>query len=179
VSNVRSVSPDGADLTPATPRPTDPPGPQHRAPWWLPILIVGAVVALDQLTKTWAVRRLARGPVVIVSDSVDLRVARNPGSAFGLVGNTGLLVLLAAGITVALIFALRDSDSRGMTVGLSFVLGGAFGNLCDRFFRAPGFPKGAVVDFVRVGAWPSFNLADSAITIGAVLIIFFGWRRAD
>ncbi len=63
-----------------------------------------------------------------------------------------------------------------MVVGLSLVLGGALGNLSDRVFRDPGFLRGAVVDFVSVGAWPTFNVADSAITIGAVLIIWRGWR---
>ena len=63
-----------------------------------------------------------------------------------------------------------------MVVGLSLVLGGAIGNLMDRVFRAPGFLKGAVVDFVHVGRFPTFNVADSAITIGAVLIVIWAVR---
>ncbi len=63
-----------------------------------------------------------------------------------------------------------------MIVGLSLVLGGALGNLVDRLFRSPGFLKGAVVDFVHVGRFPTFNVADSAITIGAVLIVLWAVR---
>jgi signal peptidase II len=56
-------------------------------------------------------------------------------------------------------------------VALALVLGGALGNVSDRLFRAPGFLHGAVVDFIKVGSWPTFNVADSAITIGAVLLV--------
>ncbi len=63
-----------------------------------------------------------------------------------------------------------------MVIGLSLVLGGALGNLIDRVFRTPGFLKGAVVDFVHVGQFPTFNVADSAITIGAVLIVIWAVR---
>ena len=63
-----------------------------------------------------------------------------------------------------------------MVVGLSLVLGGALGNLVDRLFRSPGFLKGAVVDFVHVGSFPTFNVADSAITIGAVIIVIWAVR---
>ena len=58
-----------------------------------------------------------------------------------------------------------------LVVALTLVLGGALGNLADRFFRAPGFLRGHVVDFVSVGWWPVFNVADSCVTIGAVLLI--------
>jgi signal peptidase II len=146
---------------------------------WLPAAIVVGVVVCDQITKTWAVRRLADGPVSVFGDWAEFSLARNPGSAFGLVGNTGLLVALAVLITFALVFALRRIDNYGMAIGLALVLGGALGNLCDRMLRAPGFPEGAVVDFVSVGAFPTFNVADSAITIGAVLIIWFGWQRSE
>ena len=63
-----------------------------------------------------------------------------------------------------------------MVVALSLVLGGALGNLIDRIFRSPGFLRGAVVDFVHVGQFPTFNVADSAITIGAVLIVIWAVR---
>ncbi len=58
-----------------------------------------------------------------------------------------------------------------MLVALALVLGGALGNIADRLFRAPGVLHGAVVDFIKLGPWPTFNVADSAITIGAVLLI--------
>jgi len=71
---------------------------------------------------------------------------------------------------------LLTTESLGMAVGFGLVLGGALGNLADRIFRAPRFLHGEVVDFVSVGAWPTFNVADSAITVGAILVIWFAWR---
>jgi len=71
---------------------------------------------------------------------------------------------------------VRRSDDPWTVCALSLVLGGALGNLCDRVFRAPGFLRGEVVDFVRLGWFPTFNAADSAITIGAILLVLFGWR---
>ena len=64
-----------------------------------------------------------------------------------------------------------------MAVALGLVLGGAFGNVIDRIFRSPGFLRGAVVDFVDVGFWPVFNLADSAITCGCLLLLLASWSR--
>jgi signal peptidase II len=61
-------------------------------------------------------------------------------------------------------------------VALALVLAGAVGNLIDRMVRSPGFLRGAVVDFIRVGNFPTFNVADSAITIGAVLLVIWGWK---
>ena len=59
------------------------------------------------------------------------------------------------------------------------MLGGALGNLTDRITRSPGFLRGEVVDYVRVGSFPSFNVADSAITIGAILLIIAAFREPD
>jgi signal peptidase II len=62
---------------------------------------------------------------------------------------------------------------------LSLLLGGALGNLIDRVFRSPGFFRGAVVDFVHLGSFPTFNIADSAITIGAILVAVWAlWERS-
>ena len=74
-------------------------------------------------------------------------------------------------VHAALARAVARTSDPWMLVGLSLFLGGALGNLVDRVFRAPGPLRGAVVDFVKVGPWPLFNVADSAITIGAIIII--------
>lgn len=141
-------------------------------------LIVFGVVALDQATKVWAVAALADGPVGIVGSTVELRLARNPGGAFSLFqGFTPLLAVLAAVVAAVLVRAVRRTDDRWTVVALSLVLAGALGNLVDRVFRSPGFLEGWVVDFVSVGRWPSFNVADSAITIGAVALVLVTWRR--
>jgi signal peptidase II len=67
--------------------------------------------------------------------------------------------------------SLRQATDRATLVGLVLVLGGALGNLTDRLMRSPGFLRGHVVDFVAVGWWPVFNVADSCITIGAIVLI--------
>ena len=144
----------------------------------LAVGIVVGVVAVDQLTKVWVVATLSDRPLHIVGHTIELRLSRNPGSAFSLFqAFTPLLAVLASIVAVVLAHAVRRAEERVMVVALSLVLGGALGNLCDRLFRAPGFLRGEVVDFVRLGSWPSFNVADSAITVGALLLVVWGWRR--
>ena len=143
----------------------------------LATVIVLGVVAADQLSKLWSVRELADAPVAIIGDTIDFELARNTGSAFSLFqAFTPLLAIIAVVVAVILVREVRRSRDTLMIVGLSLVLGGALGNLVDRLFRAPGFLKGAVVDFVHVGDFPTFNVADAAITIGAVLIVIWAVR---
>jgi len=143
----------------------------------LATVLVAGIVTADQLSKLWAVRDLADGQVAIVGDTVDFRLARNTGIAFSLFGAfTPFLALIALAVAFFLVRAVRSADEALTVVGLSFVLGGALGNLGDRIFRSPGFLRGAVVDFVHLGAWPTFNVADSAITVGAVLLVIDALR---
>ena len=145
-------------------------------------VIVVAVVVVDQLTKTWAVAALDEGPTTIVGD-VQLRLSRNTGGAFSLFqGFTPLLAVLAILLAIALVRALQRTDDTWIVVALALVLGGAIGNLVDRVARSPGFLRGAVVDFVSVGSFPTFNVADAAITVGTVLLlvrVVFGHRSDD
>ena len=139
--------------------------------------IVFAVLALDLVTKTWAVRELADGPVEIVGSTVDLRLARNTGGAFSLFPTfTPALAIVAGVVTYFLVRTVRRTHDTLLLVALSLVLGGAIGNLLDRVFRSPGFLRGAVIDFVHIGEWPTFNVADSAITIGAILVVVWSVR---
>jgi signal peptidase II len=139
------------------------------------VLVLGIVLGvalLDQLTKTWAVAELDDGPISIIGNDVELHLSRNTGSAFSLFqGFTPLLAILAIVLAVVLVRAVRRTDDVVILVALSLVLGGAVGNLFDRVARSPGFLEGAVVDFVRVGSFPTFNVADAAITVGAVLLV--------
>ncbi len=131
-----------------------------------------AIVAADQLTKAWAVSALADGPKNIIGHTVRLELARNSGSAFSrFQGYTTILAVLAIAITVMIARATRHATDRFVLLGLLLVLGGALGNLGDRLARSPGFLRGYVVDFVAVGWWPLFNVADSCITIGAVVLV--------
>jgi signal peptidase II len=132
---------------------------------------------IDQFTKFWAVRELADGPITVIGDDIGFALTRNTGSAFSLFqAFTPLLAIVAIGVAVLLVRAVRRTRDPLMVIGLSLVLGGALGNLVDRLFRSPGFLKGAVVDFVHVGSFPTFNVADAAITIGAVIIVIWAVR---
>lgn len=145
-------------------------------------IVVGAVVlgivVLDQVTKIAAVATLADGPVAVVGDVVALRLTRNPGGAFSILqGATPVLAVAALVLTVVLVRAVHRSSDRLVQVGLALVVGGAVGNLVDRCFRSPGFLRGEVVDFVAVWRWPVFNVADSAVTVGAVILVVAAFRR--
>jgi signal peptidase II len=131
-----------------------------------------AIVAIDQLTKSWAVSALASGPKHIIDDTVKFELTRNSGSAFsGFQGYTPILVTLAIVIAVFIARAVRRATDPWIIAGLVLVLGGALGNLVDRFARSPGVFRGHVVDFVAVRWWPVFNFADSCVTIGAIILV--------
>lgn len=140
--------------------------------------IAVAVAGFDQATKAWAVRALDDRPLEIVGSAVQFRLTRNSGGAFSLfTGFTPVLAVLATLLVVVLIRMSRHETDPWLAASLAVVLGGAFGNLADRVFRDPGFLEGAVVDFVDVGSWPTFNVADSAIVVGAIIMILRGWRE--
>ena len=144
------------------------------------LVTVVLIVAADQATKSWAVAALSDGPVRLIGDTVELHLSRNPGGAFSSFrGATPVLATLATVMSVWLWRTARRVTDRWMLVGLVLVLSGALGNLVDRVARSPGFMRGHVVDFVSVGWWPVFNLADSAISIGAVLLIVRGWFAGE
>ncbi|WP_084511420.1 signal peptidase II [Nocardia lijiangensis] len=138
------------------------------------LLIIAAVLfCLDLLTKTIAVANLEPGePVYLVGDFARFTLVRNPGAAFSMAtGMTWLLTLVAAAVVIGVIRIGRTLRSLWWAIGLGMVLGGALGNLIDRLFRAPGPLQGHVVDFVAIGWWPVFNVADSAIVCGAILLV--------
>jgi signal peptidase II len=138
---------------------------------------IAAIVAIDQLTKAWAVAALADGPTHVIGETVEFELTRNGGGAFSrFQGMTPVLAVGAIIVTFVLFRVLRRTTDAWLVGALTLVLGGALGNLVDRFFRAPGFLRGHVVDFVSVGWWPVFNVADSCVTIGAVLLILRSLR---
>ena len=142
-----------------------------------PLAVAGVVVALDQLTKIWAVAALSDGPVEVIGTLLQFRLTRNPGGAFSLLtGFTPVLAVLAVVMVVYIVHTTRRTSDAVMAYSLGLVLGGAVGNLVDRLVRSPGFLRGEVVDFIKVPNWPTFNVADCAITIGVILIAVRGWR---
>jgi signal peptidase II len=157
---------------------TAPQSPTRRVT--LVAVAVSVIVAADQATKSIAVARWSDVPQQIIGHDVELFVTRNSGSAFSRFQNlTPLLAVGAMVVAVVLARAARKESDRITLYALVLLLGGALGNLADRFFRAPSFLHGSVVDFVKVGSWPVFNVADSCVTIGAVLLIVRGLFPSD
>jgi signal peptidase II len=141
-------------------------------------LIAAFVLAADIVTKTVAVAELEnRAPLKLLDGLVYLQLVRNAGAAFSLAtGYTWALTIVAIGVVVVIVRVSRRLRSTGWAVALGLVLGGALGNLTDRIFRAPGPLQGHVVDIVSLFApdgrvWPVFNMADSSIVCGGVLLV--------
>jgi signal peptidase II len=134
------------------------------------------VFALDRLTKVWAAHALADRPIDLIGGVLTLRYTTNSGGAFSLGQRTPWLfagaTLIVSGLIVLTAFRSRNAVSA---LGLGLVLGGALGNLADRALRGPGL-SGHVVDFIDLHRWPVFNVADSAIVIGAVVIAWASFR---
>jgi signal peptidase II len=134
---------------------------------WLALAVAAAVVAVDQVTTSLVLADLHH-PVQLVGP-FSLRLELNSGVAFSLGQGhpdlvTALVVLVCAGIVVA----AGRAERAMLAVSLGLILGGALGNLADRLFRHEG---GAVVDFLASTFWPTFNVADSAIVVGSVLLL--------
>lgn len=135
--------------------------------------VAAVVLVADVVTKSLAVALLEPSqPVSIIGDTVTWTLVRNPGAAFSMAtGYTWVLTLIAIGVVVGIIWMGRRLVSPWWALGLGVILGGALGNLVDRFFRWPGPMQGHVVDFLSIGWWPVFNVADPAIVSGAVLLV--------
>ncbi len=138
------------------------------------LLSVAAVVlVLDVITKVLAVELLTPGqPVPIIGQTVTWILVRNSGAAFSMAtGYTWMLTVVATGVVLGIVWMGRRLVSPWWAVGLGLILGGALGNLVDRFFRSPGPLRGHVVDFLSVGWWPVFNVADPSVVGGAILLV--------
>lgn len=136
------------------------------------------VLAVDLVSKIVGVAQLeGREPVQILGGLMYLQLVRNPGAAFSLAtGYTWVLSLVALTVVIVIIRVARKLRSTGWAVALGLVLGGATGNLVDRIFRYPGPLQGHVVDlfspFAPDGrAFPVFNVADSGIVCGGILLV--------
>ena len=192
-----SPPPAQADPLTAAPAPARL-SPAARVRAALPLLAVAVVVvALDALSKGWIVSAIGRGEanheIVLLPGWLALQYVENRGAAFGLFTDGGwLLAIIAAVVVVAILVSaprLQQDSQAGLRRGqmlLSFglVLGGAVGNLLDRLTR------GYVVDFIRVPnaqitlgstlyRFPNFNVADSAITVGIVLLVLYMLLSGD
>jgi signal peptidase II len=147
--------------------------------WWLWLSASAIVVVVDQLTKAAVLAHFQPGEQFAVAPFASLVLAFNTGAAFSfLAGADGwqrwLFTAVAIAASALIVWLLRRGGDRLYLAGLSLILGGAIGNLIDRV------TIGTVVDFVllhwRGFAWPAFNVADSAITVGAALLILDSFR---
>jgi signal peptidase II len=140
--------------------------------------VAAAVLAADVISKVIVVAKLANRPAVhLVDNLLELTLTRNAGAAFSIgVGATVIFTLVAVGVVVVIARTATRLRSVPWAVALGLLLGGAVGNLVDRLFRSPGPFRGEVVDWIRIPHWPVFNLADAAITVGAVLAVLLSLR---
>ena len=162
----------------------------RNVPWmqsgwrWLPLSF--ALVVFDQWTKGWIERHYELGEYTPVFSWLDIIRLHNPGAAFSFLADAGgwqrwFFTIFAVGVSVMLVVWLRKVRLKTepiLAIALALVLSGAVGNVIDRI------EHGYVVDFIHVhwqqAYFPAFNIADSAITIGAILLLwdaFADWRR--
>lgn len=136
--------------------------------------VAALILIADQVTKSWAVGRLSPegDPGIHVAGDLWFRLAFNKGMAFSRwQGGGPVIAIVAVAIIAVLAWFARSMHRRPQLLLAGVVMGGAAGNLCDRIFRAgDGFLGGKVVDFVYVGWWPTFNVADAAIVVGGIVL---------
>lgn len=136
-------------------------------------VIILVVAAIDQVTKAVMLAWLEPGvPVPVIGDWFRFFLLFNPGAAFSMGENsTWLFTTIQLAFVIGIAIAAPRIRDRGQALGLALIAGGALGNLIDRLFREPGFWFGHVVDFISVGSFAVFNIADAAITIGVAVFI--------
>jgi len=132
------------------------------------VAVVGLTVAADQVTKAIAVASLERGEEVNVFLGLDMTYVRNEGVAFGALSSGGplLVALISLALAGLVTYFVLNSAMPLLWLPVGLILGGALGNLADRA------REGAVIDFIDPIAWPAFNLADAAIVIGVLALLY-------
>lgn len=136
--------------------------------WRLAGALAGIVVVLDQAAKSLVEANLTPGEDVDVLGPIGLTLSHNSGVAFGLAagGGTRLVLVTALALGVVAYLFSRDPTRPGMWLAAGLLAGGAIGNLADRI-RAD-----AVTDYIAIGNWPAFNIADVAVTAGVLLLAY-------
>lgn len=143
--------------------------------------ISAVVILFDQITKIIAHKSLTLfAPKVIIENYFNISLAYNEGAAFSFLSNAGgwqrwFFIVLTVVVSALVIYWLKNlkAHEKSAAIGFSLILGGAIGNLIDRVYL------GKVIDFIQVHYqnlyyWPTFNIADSAITLGAAILIADG-----
>jgi signal peptidase II len=166
----------------SSPRPAAPP-----ARLRLFLLIALAAMLADLISKSLVVARISPDSpgIRLLGGAIYLVQARNSGAAFSVgTGATVMLTAISVVVVVVIARAARNLTSKAWAISLGLVLGGALGNLIDRFFRAPAPGKGHVVDWISLFAadghvWPIFNLADSSIVVGGAIAVLLSVLGVD
>ena len=142
-------------------------------PWARAGLVLLAVLIADQATKALIRETMRRGEEDPILPALKLVNVRNEGVAFGIDagGQTLIVVLIAAALLALTLYFVRHSAKPLIWLPVGLLFGGALGNIIDRI------REGAVVDFLKLPAWPAFNLADVAITVGVLSLIYVLERR--
>lgn len=142
------------------------------------VVCAALVYGLDQLTKWWVVATMTEGQITpVLPPLLSWRFIRNPGAAFSIgTDYTWVFTIIMVLVSIVLVLQVRRVASRLWGTALGLVLGGALGNLTDRLFREPSFGQGHVVDFVALPNFAIFNVADSAVVSGVVLIVILTLR---
>jgi len=160
--------------TPLTAQTSDPP---RRVRLLLGVAVF--VIVADVISKAIAVSHIREYTYIhLIGNLLMLTLTRNGGAAFNL-GGTGMTIVftaIAASVIAYILRAARNLGSAGWAITLGLLLGGATGNLIDRIFRAPGFLRGDVIDWIQLPHWPVFNVADSSIVCAGVLVVLLSMR---
>lgn len=143
--------------------------------WRFAGALCGLVVAADQGAKALVEHNLTPGQDVEVLGPIELTLTHNTGVAFGLAGGGGVRLVLLTALALAVVGYVfsRDPTRPGLWVAAGLLAGGALGNLADRV-RAD-----AVTDYVQIGSWPAFNLADVAVTLGVIVLALSYLREKE
>ena len=142
-------------------------------PWARAGLVFAAVLAADQITKALVRGGMSPGDEDPIFPALKLVHVRNEGVAFGISagGPTLVIVLISVALLALVLYFARHSARQGMWLPTGLLLGGAIGNIVDRIHQ------GHVTDFLKIPLWPAFNIADVAITVGVVALVFVLERR--
>ncbi len=141
-------------------------------------MAAGLGLLADQVSKAVVVATVSgHAPIRIIGDLLTIDESRNPGAAFSFApAATVVFAVIAVVISIVIVRAARRLRSVLWAVALGLILAGALGNLIDRIARSPGFGRGAVVDFIDLKYFATFNVADSCITCGAALAVLLTLR---
>ena len=145
------------------------------APWVRAAAVTAVVIALDQATKAIVRSNVALGDKDGVLPGVEIVHVRNEGVAFNQLGGGGTIVAIVVGVALVALLAYFATHLHRPLVWLptGMLLGGALGNIIDRI------RDGAVTDFVKLPAWPAFNVADTSITFGVLVLLYVIERPRD